>query len=1537
MPGITRPPSAAIRNPATMGLGDSQSGVTATTEAEVRELLAELKDLSPVEEADVALLLYMLADAAVEHGALTQSLVDDVEAFFLDTKLAGDGDALFGEDFFGPLMANMSADDVLAAANRVGKGRKLSRPKLEKLFAMLQSAGEISAGELDGLMALAEQDKLTDAAKEAHGKLVGKSLTVMLLGGQAGTEITSRLADYLIKDDSAVPTALLEARFLDATMDSATRDKLANFLGQGGDLSNFAMNRAREALAGNENAVSILGARMLADGKLSAQERSFLHDWTSQVTWDDPARRELHNFNFVNNRPAADAMVIDEARAWLDSATMADTQFAQVADAMTSATSAEAQEHVLNAVTWLVGLRAQMGASGPVSSEEMAALAATLAATQGMQGKSAWAAADVQMGMAQRLHGSKSPVEFAVNGVADGTVKSVQVDNAGPIGLVSADTQLTTYDPLSYQHFSAETGVTEISPKVTIDGEEHPIFASSLRGVRRGDQAFYAGDVNGTTVFFTMDIKTGETHVLPPVPTSPPDVPMVLTPAGEPMAFDGIGNTHVFRDGAWEKLDLPDYTRVVAVGEDGRMALLGDTRAELQVVAADGTLLQTLFDVALPNAYEAKTGTFVFQGDTLLVGDAYSGGVRSIDTNGGDQAPVELVGQFPDARAITFDHAGVPYYKDRFGAIQRPTLVNFDNVDLSTPPVSVNVDTGKASAAKVRSASRLLGRILRQDSPRLTARTAKRLVPMLRDLFGDDSGGADTIPAATREKIADQLATLYTTGDFDLETAVLLAPLAGEFDRDSSLADVRDALLAQGESSGKLSRAELSRLMALSGIYNDFSGMEFVDPAWVQDSDRQAWGEALGERLASHSEAMADAGFLSNWELVGFSALFSAFQDDLSPAHKARMDAALVESLGNADIFNSDVDALRPYFAARGPVDATDLMLMVAAFAQSDGSLSLEELQRVATAVDADGVRSEAETLALRRLAKLPMTSDAEASLERLLEGVTAAGDLQAESWTPDGPGRPLPDGVHDDVRVWTAENNEASDGAVTSTTFDPRVVKLFDDGSIGTKNIRVVGESILNTLNGHDAVAPGGNATTDAFDQINTLKVAKELLDRVQSYGINLDELQKNDTANDGILRLEANAFGDENAHYAPDLNAIQFGTSDGKWHLASDGDVVAHEIGHYLSHHINYMDYSDPKVGAMQEGFADIIASLLHNDPEISEDFVPGDGALRNADNDVKLRVDDAWHSGAEAYAGFAWRTKEHLAGLVGDDAKAADLMLQVSLYHGYLYTSSRPVSFDFVAHMKTAAKDILSRHLSDGDVTKVVDFMQAEAVRRDLVSASTNSLALRGGAPAGITFSEKKRRDRLRGALGGTAPESGHLRATIGSLLQGDTGHQVTLHEVKRSGMAGLEKSIFQAHIEDPHTGEPLPVVDGHVSVLTKDGVVENTGGRGWRLPAQVDFTPATIDAGALMAETRDAMKAALLANYDHAEVQEQLGAQFDDAIDAPLRDPQRVISEGKVWLEVRTAVGRFLIDPHSKEVRTSHQVRVHSFGAEHSHDG
>jgi hypothetical protein len=95
-----------------------------------------------------------------------------------------------------------------------------------------------------------------------------------------------------------------------------------------------------------------------------------------------------------------------------------------------------------------------------------------------------------------------------------------------------------------------------------------------------------------------------------------------------------------------------------------------------------------------------------------------------------------------------------------------------------------------------------------------------------------------------------------------------------------------------------------------------------------------------------------------------------------------------------------------------------------------------------------------------------------------------------------------------------------------------------------------------------------------------------------------------------DRRLRIVPRAFEEDNAYYDRDAGAVEFGWAKAKAfatgrtqpgglvYLALSRDIVAHEVSHALLDGLrpNFLRPTHPDVGALHEGFADLVAIFLH-----------------------------------------------------------------------------------------------------------------------------------------------------------------------------------------------------------------------------------------------------------------------------------------------------------------------------------------------------
>jgi len=203
--------------------------------------------------------------------------------------------------------------------------------------------------------------------------------------------------------------------------------------------------------------------------------------------------------------------------------------------------------------------------------------------------------------------------------------------------------------------------------------------------------------------------------------------------------------------------------------------------------------------------------------------------------------------------------------------------------------------------------------------------------------------------------------------------------------------------------------------------------------------------------------------------------------------------------------------------------------------------------------------------------------------------------------------------------KIWTSENRISSDGQsreVTLQWLSEGALELFG------RLAKVDGKTKLNGFFSYDPFKTDSKVTQDGFDQVQLYYSLSYVQEYLAGLGIDTQAIfSSRHKGKPHPIVAHANAVDDLNAWYSPQEDDLTFGTNNDKWHLASDSDVTVHEAGHMILDHINKMlgvweniigeekrdGWGKSEGGAIHEGFGDILAALLYNDPEMSEDFVP------------------------------------------------------------------------------------------------------------------------------------------------------------------------------------------------------------------------------------------------------------------------------------------------------------------------------------------
>ncbi len=343
-------------------------------------------------------------------------------------------------------------------------------------------------------------------------------------------------------------------------------------------------------------------------------------------------------------------------------------------------------------------------------------------------------------------------------------------------------------------------------------------------------------------------------------------------------------------------------------------------------------------------------------------------------------------------------------------------------------------------------------------------------------------------------------------------------------------------------------------------------------------------------------------------------------------------------------------------------------------------------------------------------------------------------------------------------ANIWTHENRISSDGAVRGTRLQglpegaQELIGRWAKVDGGKK-----GETKLGGVFAYQPFDdPKSTVTNVRFDQVQLYNSLTGLALALHSAGFDINDIIGK--SKNGRIVAHANKVDDMNAWYSPQSQEQTYGTSRGKWHLASDDDVTRHESGHFTLDqlHPGLSGWYSGEGGAIHEGFADAMAAFLHDDPEVSEDFPPAVGkpesktsGLRTVANDLTLKdVSREVHDRGKVYGGFLWSIKEWIGGRIerelrlaggGIDPRtvraeaqgqAAQQALRILVNHGTFYSTNAPKPVDFVRAVLAGAEALYREQkppmafVPGTRIARAIswptlhDAIIAEAIRRKLI---------------------------------------------------------------------------------------------------------------------------------------------------------------------------------------------------------------------------
>jgi hypothetical protein len=489
---------------------------------------------------------------------------------------------------------------------------------------------------------------------------------------------------------------------------------------------------------------------------------------------------------------------------------------------------------------------------------------------------------------------------------------------------------------------------------------------------------------------------------------------------------------------------------------------------------------------------------------------------------------------------------------------------------------------------------------------------------------------------------------------------------------------------------------------------------------------------------------------------------------------------------------------------------------------------------------------------------------------------------------------------------VWRNENNTASGGETIRVRL-PEPVQCTPDG-LRTKYLQVVGKEVQSSAEGLQPFAASRGVTADGFDQVQALWAANGALSRVTALGIDLGPVLK-DSHNSGFVRIEVNGMRDLNAYFDPMNNLVRFGTGDGKLHLASDMDVVTHEVGHDILSHLAHELSGSGEASAIQEGFADGFASLSFDDAEISEDMGPAvkQACLRNVDNDLTLsKAGSECHDRGQVYGGYIWSLKEELVALGLTERDAANTALAMIIRHASFY-AGEVSSTVFTTAMAKAANAVLGSVLPKDKAKACLTFMRNEAIKRELVKPEWQ-------------LPPTERRTVLPGlAIADAAGRNTAALAKLRSTLPPALAELVEFDLVAENTNDVRSKLTYQAMIRDEQTGERLPIEDGTASFVFEQGALTQVSGPGLHLPEAIDLTRPPLEPEVVEPLVKGPLHDYFVSNgLANQRLSDYLVAHFDALFAGAAETAQEVVYKGAMAYKITCPAGEFTLSADGKQI-------------------
>jgi len=426
---------------------------------------------------------------------------------------------------------------------------------------------------------------------------------------------------------------------------------------------------------------------------------------------------------------------------------------------------------------------------------------------------------------------------------------------------------------------------------------------------------------------------------------------------------------------------------------------------------------------------------------------------------------------------------------------------------------------------------------------------------------------------------------------------------------------------------------------------------------------------------------------------------------------------------------------------------------------------------------------------------------------------------------------------------LWTQENRVSSDNEYV----DSKLIGLPKD----SKELEGLWAKVDGGKHGEHKLKgvfaykpfddPNSTVTNVRFDQVQLYSALTSLAIYIQDAGMNAKKIIGE--SKNGHIVAHANKVDDLNAWYSPQSQEVTFGTAHGKWHIASDNDVTRHESGHFILDQLapGLTGWGSSDGGAIHEGFADSIAALIQDDPEVSEDFPPALGkpesktaGLRTVANELTMNdVSSEVHDRGQVYGGFIWSIKEWLeAEFVkeirmsggGIDPKttreeaskqAAQQTMRIIINHGSALATKSPKSVDFVRAMIVGVEGLYKEDQgikAHNPSTHVARSITLSAVRDRIISEAIKRKMIKKAGDINKNGSRIKR-----------SP------LTLMGIINKQIGKDVRIHFARKpiltSKGIGIKREYYQQFVETP--GGRIAEVEGSGFFVFRDGAGNITG--------------------------------------------------------------------------------------------------------------